>query len=85
MRALKIIKTFFLKELADPLGLKLLELENGQLSTNRSTNLIGRDVEYKRKKSCNWLRDDITDIWLSKKLYFWRNHKKMFNQLTSVN
>ena len=38
--------------------------------------LIKKDAQHKRKKSCNRLRDNTTNIWRFKKLCFWKNLKK---------
>ena len=42
------------------------------------------DAQREQKKSRAGSHDDTTDIWRSKKLCFWKNLKKVLNQLNSA-
>ena len=56
-------------ELADALGVELLELLNSQPS-NKHTRLIEKDAHYERKKSRDMSHADNTDLWCFEKVVF---------------
>ena len=58
--------------------------KTAKLVANNTTRLIEGDIQREWKKSCNKLRNDTIDIWHSKMLCFWKNHKGVFNQLNLV-
>ena len=51
---------------------------------NNTIKLIRGDAQRKQNKPCNGLHNDTTDIWHFKKWCFWKNHKRVFNQLNFV-